>query len=39
MDARALQRKVEELAGDRLSGVLDDPARSAADVLAAAGLS
>jgi 2-methylcitrate dehydratase PrpD len=39
MDERALQRKVEELAGDRLNGVLDDPARSAADVLAAAGLS
>ena len=39
MDAAALRDKVQELAGERLEGVLDDPARPAADVLAAAVLS
>jgi hypothetical protein len=39
MDAAALRDKVHELAGERLEGVLDDSARPAADVLAAAGLS
>jgi 2-methylcitrate dehydratase PrpD len=38
LDAAALARKVHALAGERLEGVLDDPARPAADVLAAAGL-
>jgi 2-methylcitrate dehydratase PrpD len=33
-----LEAKVRSLAGGRLDGVLDDPARPAADVLAAAGL-
>jgi 2-methylcitrate dehydratase PrpD len=37
MDERALRRKVRELAGDRLDGVLDDPSTPAANVLAAAG--
>ena len=38
MDERALLGKVRELAGDRLDGVLDDPAAPAADVVAGAGL-
>ncbi len=38
MDAAQLAAKVDGLAGTRLDGVLDDPARPAADVLAAAGL-
>jgi 2-methylcitrate dehydratase PrpD len=38
MDAAQLAAKVRDLAGDRLDGVLDDPARPAAEALAAAGL-
>ena len=38
MAAAQLAAKVRSLAGDRLDGVLDEPARPAADVLAAAGL-
>ena len=38
IDAAGLDAKVRGLAGDRLAGVLDDPARPARDVLAAAGL-
>jgi hypothetical protein len=38
MGAAELRRKVEELAGGRLHGVLDDRSRPAAGVLAAAGL-
>jgi 2-methylcitrate dehydratase PrpD len=38
MSAAQLQAKVSGLAGTRLDGVLDDPARPAAEVLAAAGL-
>jgi 2-methylcitrate dehydratase PrpD len=38
LDACALSEKLRELAGDRLAGALDDPARPAADLLAAAGL-
>lgn len=38
LDGNALARKVRELAGDRLDGVLGDPARPAAEVLAAIGL-
>jgi 2-methylcitrate dehydratase PrpD len=38
LDDTRLAAKVEELAGSRLDGVLLDPARPAADVLAAAGL-
>ncbi len=37
MDERALLRKVRELAGHRLDGVLDDPTAPAARVVAAAG--
>jgi 2-methylcitrate dehydratase PrpD len=37
MDERALHRKVRELAGDRLDGVLDDATAPAARVVAAAG--
>jgi 2-methylcitrate dehydratase PrpD len=37
MDESALLRKVRELAGDRLDGVLEDPATPAAKVVAAAG--
>jgi 2-methylcitrate dehydratase PrpD len=38
MDATQLAMKVHDLTGDRLDGVLDDPGRPAAEVLAAAGL-
>lgn len=38
MDAGQLAAKVRDLAGERLDGMLDDPARPTADVLAAAGL-
>lgn len=38
LDEGALAAKVRSLAGDALSGVLDDPARPAAAVLVAAGL-
>jgi hypothetical protein len=38
MDPAQLAAKVRSLAGDRLDGVLDDPSRPAAEVLAAAGL-
>jgi 2-methylcitrate dehydratase PrpD len=38
LDDARLAAKVEELAGDRLEGVLRDPTRPAAEVLAAAGL-
>jgi 2-methylcitrate dehydratase PrpD len=38
MDGPALLRKVHELAGHRLDGVLDDPAAPAVSVVAAAGL-
>jgi 2-methylcitrate dehydratase PrpD len=38
LDAESLSAKVHELAGDRLDGVLDDPARPVADVLAAGGI-
>ena len=38
MDEQALQRKVRELAGRRLDGVLDDAAAAAAGVVAAAEL-
>ena len=38
LDDARLATKVEELAGARLDGVLADPARPAAEVLAAAGL-
>jgi 2-methylcitrate dehydratase PrpD len=38
LDEARLAAKVEELAGGRLDGVLRDPARPAAEVLAAAGL-
>ena len=38
MDAAQLAAKVHDLAGDRLAGILDDPARPARDVLTAAGL-
>jgi 2-methylcitrate dehydratase PrpD len=38
MDAAQLAKKVHDLAGDRLDGVLDDPGLPAAEVLAAAGL-
>jgi 2-methylcitrate dehydratase PrpD len=37
MDESALLRKVRDLAGDRLDGVLEDPAAPAAKVVAAAG--
>jgi 2-methylcitrate dehydratase PrpD len=37
MDAAALRAKVTALAGDRLDGLLDDPGRPVADVLAALG--
>jgi 2-methylcitrate dehydratase PrpD len=38
LDDEHLASKVRELAGDRLEGILQDPARPAAEVLAAAGL-
>ncbi|HEU0023215.1 MAG TPA: MmgE/PrpD family protein, partial [Thermoleophilaceae bacterium] len=38
LDAAALARKLHELAGDRLAGALDDPARPARDLLELAGL-
>jgi 2-methylcitrate dehydratase PrpD len=38
MDAAQLAAKVRNLAGDRLEGALGDPARPAAELLAAAGL-
>jgi 2-methylcitrate dehydratase PrpD len=38
MDAGALSDKLTDLAGDRLHGALDDPARPAAELLEAAGL-
>jgi 2-methylcitrate dehydratase PrpD len=38
MDKAQLARKVSQLAGDRLEGVLDDPGRSVREVVAAAGL-
>ncbi len=38
MDAEQLAAKVHGLAGERLDGVLEDPQRPAAEVLAAAGL-
>jgi 2-methylcitrate dehydratase PrpD len=38
MDGQALAAKLHGLAGDRLDGVLDDPAAPAATVVAAAGL-
>ena len=38
MDSAQLQAKVRELAGERLDGILDEPQRPAAEVLAAAGL-
>jgi 2-methylcitrate dehydratase PrpD len=38
MDAAQLAAKVHGLAGDRLDGVLDEPGRPTAEVLAAAGL-
>ena len=38
LDEAGLERKVAELAGDRLAGALDDPARPAAEVLGLAGL-
>jgi 2-methylcitrate dehydratase PrpD len=38
MTSERLRRKVRDLAGERLEGALDDPARPAADLLAAAGL-
>ncbi len=38
LDSVTLSDKVRDLAGDRLDGILDDPARPAADVLAAAAI-
>jgi hypothetical protein len=38
MDAAALAGKLEDLAGDRLHGALDDRGRPAAELLQAAGL-
>jgi hypothetical protein len=38
LDGSSLAAKVAELAGDRLDGALDDPARPAADLLAALAL-
>ncbi|MGH2783524.1 MAG: hypothetical protein ACRDLA_19345, partial [Thermoleophilaceae bacterium] len=38
MDPEALRAKVEDLAGGKLAGALDDPGRPAAELLAAAGL-
>jgi 2-methylcitrate dehydratase PrpD len=38
LDEARLGAKIEELAGGRLDGVLEDPTRSAAEVVAAAGL-
>jgi hypothetical protein len=38
MDAVQLRRKVRDLAGQALDGLLDDPALPARDVLDAAGL-
>jgi 2-methylcitrate dehydratase PrpD len=38
LDSVALTDKVRDLAGDRLDGMLDDPARPAAEVLAAAAI-
>jgi 2-methylcitrate dehydratase PrpD len=37
LDSERLRAKVQDLAGDRLDGILDDPERPAADVLAAVG--
>jgi 2-methylcitrate dehydratase PrpD len=38
LDPAALSAKLRELAGDRLDGALDDPARPAAELLAAIGI-
>jgi 2-methylcitrate dehydratase PrpD len=38
LDQATLSAKIHDLAGDRLDGILDDPARPAADVLAAAAI-
>jgi 2-methylcitrate dehydratase PrpD len=38
LDQATLSAKIHDLAGDRLDGILDDPTRPAADVLAAAAI-